>query len=638
MPEQLGRYQIAETIGAGGFAIVYRGHDTALDRPVALKELRPVLLQDKNWVQRFQREARTIARLDHQHIVPIFDVHHFNDRLFIVMRLVEGGSLEDLLVQQGPLPWDKVLEIITPIGQGLNYAHTNGVLHRDLKPANILIDAERGPMLSDFGLAKLLGEHSVSLTESGSIVGTPHYIAPEVWEGKGTTTQSDIYALGCILYEMITGEKIFKGETPPAVMMAHFKPLTLPAAWPAGVPAQISTVLKMALAQTPAERYLAATDMVAALHAISNGQPLPAVPSVVELPPPAPEPTPVTPMPAPPPVEPSLPTPTPLPAPVAAHRRGGCLTKATLITLALMVAIIIGVGSFCAAIGGSLGSNITSPLQTLSNLAASNIQISQPITETITIPVPAGEGAPRLEIEVAADKFTINSGITDALLQGTAVYNVALLKPKVVTTGQTLRLTHEGTSTDLFTLMVYDFIRTDIINQWELTLGTTPMVLLLSAGTAQGQVTLDEYAITDLTVTQGAASELDILFNQPNRVEMNTFEFNAGPIRRAALAKLANTRARRLNFTAATGDYTLDFSGELQNDMEVKMQGSASGVSLLVPAGVSARVIPDPEASLIDAAGSWQKSGREYVLAGSGPTLVINMSELNIEGTLKLRN
>lgn len=269
MPEQLGRYQIAETIGAGGFAIVYRGHDTALDRPVALKELRPVLLQDKNWVQRFQREARTIARLDHQHIVPIFDVHHFNDRLFIVMRLVEGGSLEDLLVQQGPLPWDKVLQIITPIGQGLNYAHTNGVLHRDLKPANILIDAERGPMLSDFGLAKLLGEHSVSLTESGSIVGTPHYIAPEVWEGKGTTTQSDIYALGCILYEMITGKKAAQGDSPPVVMMAHFSPLNLPETWPTGIPPSITAVLQTALARQPEKRYANAGKLTAALAALA---------------------------------------------------------------------------------------------------------------------------------------------------------------------------------------------------------------------------------------------------------------------------------------------------------------------------------------------------------------------------------
>lgn len=640
MPEQLGRYELLETIGAGGFAVVYRGHDTALDRPVALKELRPMLLQDKNWVQRFRREARTIARLDHQHIVPIFDVHDFNDRLFIIMRLVEGGSLEDRLVQQGPLPWANVLQIILPIGEGLRYAHTNGVLHRDLKPANILIDAERGPMLSDFGLAKLMGEHSLSLTESGAIVGTPHYIAPEVWEGKGTSPQSDIYALGCILYEMITGEKIFKGETPPAVMMAHFKPLTLPAVWPPGVPPQISLILKTALAQNPAERYPTAAAILADLRAIADGQTLAAVTPVISAPPVTAE-LPATPA-TPPPPEPAAPTPTPtaMPIPVSPppHPKGCCLVKTTFIMLGLGLAIIIGLASFCAAVGGSLGNNIDVPLQSLRDLVANNIRVGQTITETISIPVPAGEGVPRLEIEVAADKFSINSGAKDVLVQGVAVYNVNLLKPQIITTGQTVRLTHQGTTGDLLSLMVSDFVRTDIINQWDLTLGAAPMALSLSTGTAQGRVELADYAITDLTVSQGVASEFDLVFSQPNQTEMNTFEFSAGPIRRGMLAGLANTNARRLNFNSDGGDYMLDFSGEPQTEIEATMQGRANMLTIIVPAGGAARLIPGPELSLIDAAGSWQPAGHEYVITGSGPTLTLDLSSLELDGTLKLRN
>jgi serine/threonine-protein kinase len=268
MIKQLGRYEILEKIGEGGFAIVYRGRDTELDRLVALKELRAALLDDTTWVKHFRREAKTIARLDHPHIVTIYDVYEAEGRLFIVMRLVDGQGLEEMIDTQGRLPWSEAVKIITAVAEGLDYAHAQGILHRDLKPANILIDRERGPMLSDFGLAKLAGESSISVTAGGGIVGTPHYIAPEVWEGEGTTQQSDIYALGCILYEMLTGEKVFKGETPPAVMMAHFKPPILPKVWPESVPPGVTNVLKTALATRPADRYATAGEMVEALATI----------------------------------------------------------------------------------------------------------------------------------------------------------------------------------------------------------------------------------------------------------------------------------------------------------------------------------------------------------------------------------
>ncbi|MFC1975036.1 protein kinase [Chloroflexota bacterium] len=268
MIKELGRYEILEKIGQGGFAIVYRGRDTELDRLVALKELRPVLLDDTTWVKHFRREAQTIARLDHPRIVPIYDVYQTEGRLFIVMRLVNGPGLEELITSQGRLPWPEAIETITAVAEGLDYAHAQGILHRDMKPANILIDQERGPMLSDFGLAKLAGEHSMS--SSGDIVGTPHYIAPEAWEGQTATPQTDIYALGCILYEMLTGEKVFKGETPPIVMMAHFKPLTLPQVWPKGVPAGVADVLSTALANKPADRYATAREMVETLASLQK--------------------------------------------------------------------------------------------------------------------------------------------------------------------------------------------------------------------------------------------------------------------------------------------------------------------------------------------------------------------------------
>jgi serine/threonine-protein kinase len=266
MIEKLGRYEIIKEIGQGGFAIVYRARDTQLDRLVALKELRPMLTHDAAWVKRFHREARTIARLDHPHIVTIHDVYERQQRLFIVMRLVDGPSLEELIATRGRLAWTESVRIITAVAAGLDYAHSHDILHRDLKPANILLDPERGPMLTDFGLAKLVGEGSMSVTAAGGVVGTPQYIAPEVWEGEGTTRQSDIYALGCTLYELLTGEKVFPGETPPSVMMAHFSPLALPKAWPEGVPIGVANVLKTALAKEPDDRYQAAGIMVEALN------------------------------------------------------------------------------------------------------------------------------------------------------------------------------------------------------------------------------------------------------------------------------------------------------------------------------------------------------------------------------------
>jgi non-specific serine/threonine protein kinase len=269
MIEDLGRYKILEEIGRGGFAIVYRTQDTELDRLVALKELRPALLHDTEWVKGFKREARTIARLNHPRIVTIHDVIEVAERLFIVMHLVDGPSLDNLIAAQGRLPWSQAVEIITALAEALDYAHAQGILHRDLKPANILLDSKRGPLLSDFGLAKLVSEASTNVTAGGGIVGTPHYIAPEVWEGQGTTPQSEVYALGCILHEMLTGEKLFQGESPPAVMMAHFSSLMLPQTWPEGVPSHVVTVLEKALAKQPHDRYTMAGELAAVLSRLT---------------------------------------------------------------------------------------------------------------------------------------------------------------------------------------------------------------------------------------------------------------------------------------------------------------------------------------------------------------------------------
>ncbi len=258
------KYRVQSEIGVGGFGAVWRAVDTSLDRPVAIKILDPLLTRDAGWVTRFQKEARLMARLDHPHIVPVYETGEELGRLYIVMKLIEGPNLKQQLEAHGPLAWAEAVRIVADVAGALDYAHKNGIIHRDLKPDNIILGGG-GPMLTDFGFARLVGGHSLSLSMSGGIVGTPAYIAPEVWEGKPAEKGADIYALTCILYKMITGDTLFDGESTPAIMMAHFQPVSLPDAWPEGVPAGIAKVLETGLQREPAERYLTAGQLAQAL-------------------------------------------------------------------------------------------------------------------------------------------------------------------------------------------------------------------------------------------------------------------------------------------------------------------------------------------------------------------------------------
>jgi serine/threonine-protein kinase len=266
--QQLGKYQIHEELGRGGFGAVYRAVDTTLKREVALKVLNPALLHEEGWLARFRREAQVIAALDHPRIVTVHEIAEVNHRAFICMNLLRGPSLDQVLAERGALPWDETRRVMRQVLEALAYAHAKGVLHRDLKPANIVLDAEKGAVLTDFGFARLVGDTSLSLSVSGGLVGSPHYIAPELWHEQPPSPASDLYALGCVLYEMVLGRKAFPGETSPAVMMAHFQPLTLPTPWPEGTPPGIADVLRRLLAQEPEARYATAPDMAEALRAL----------------------------------------------------------------------------------------------------------------------------------------------------------------------------------------------------------------------------------------------------------------------------------------------------------------------------------------------------------------------------------
>jgi tRNA A-37 threonylcarbamoyl transferase component Bud32 len=268
MPQTLGRYTIRAELGRGGFATVYRAFDSSLEREVALKVLHPQLLTDRAFAQRFRREARALAGMRHPNIITVYEVDDVEGRLFIAMELVQGPSLAQAIAERGKIAWSEMLAILKPVCDALDYAHAQGIVHRDLKPSNILLDKERGALLTDFGFARIMGESSVSMSLSGGILGTPAYIAPEVWELEAARPAADIYALGCIVYEMLMGQVLFTGKTPMQVMRAHDQgPALSPApAWPQDAPAGVEAVLRQALARQPADRYPSASAMWQALN------------------------------------------------------------------------------------------------------------------------------------------------------------------------------------------------------------------------------------------------------------------------------------------------------------------------------------------------------------------------------------
>jgi serine/threonine protein kinase len=260
---QLGRYQIEAHLGTGAYADVYRALDTALKRTVALKVLKPMLLADEDAFARFVQEAQAAAGLFHPQIATVLDLGEAEGRFFLAMRYVDGVSLAQHIAENGPLAWDDALRITEQIADALGFAHGKGFIHRDVKPQNILISESEGAFLTDFGLVKAIA--SSGMTTTGSFLGTPHYMAPEIWQGVDVTPATDQYALACVLCEMLTGEVLYVGKTPPVVMAKHFQPPPLPESWPEKVPVNITDVLCKALTQDQQERYAGLDEFVTAL-------------------------------------------------------------------------------------------------------------------------------------------------------------------------------------------------------------------------------------------------------------------------------------------------------------------------------------------------------------------------------------
>ena len=203
----LGGCVVTELLGQGGMARVYRAHQTHLDRDVAIKVLPPYYASDQNFVDRFQQEARSLARLSHPHIVIVHDAGQDHGLLYIIMEYVAGGNLRDYMTQSISLR--EVTRIIREVAGALTYAHERGIIHRDVKPVNVLMDPSRRAVLSDFGIAKVMAT-SAAMTRSGAGVGTPEYMSPEQCRGVQVDARADIYALGVMLYEMLTGHTPFE--------------------------------------------------------------------------------------------------------------------------------------------------------------------------------------------------------------------------------------------------------------------------------------------------------------------------------------------------------------------------------------------------------------------------------------------
>ncbi|HLN61257.1 MAG TPA: Stk1 family PASTA domain-containing Ser/Thr kinase, partial [Symbiobacteriaceae bacterium] len=259
------RYRIGERIGGGGMALVYRARDEQLGRDVAVKVLRGQFGTDEEFIRRFRREAQNAASLSHPNVVQIFDVGRDDDQYFIVMELVEGQTLKELIQRQGPLPIAEAVRISAEILGALEHAHTNRIVHRDIKPHNILISRDGHAKVTDFGIARATTTDTV--THTGSIMGSAHYFSPEQANGQPTGEKSDIYSMGIVLYEMLTGTVPFTGDSPITVALKHIRDRVVPATQlNSEVPVELDEIILRALEKEPEDRYPSAAAMRQALE------------------------------------------------------------------------------------------------------------------------------------------------------------------------------------------------------------------------------------------------------------------------------------------------------------------------------------------------------------------------------------
>jgi Tol biopolymer transport system component/tRNA A-37 threonylcarbamoyl transferase component Bud32 len=272
--QSFGHYQILEQIGEGGMAVVYKAYDMHLERNVAIKIIRRDAFppnQLERILRRFEREAKSLAKLSHPNIVGVIDYGEHEGSPYLVMEYLPGGSLKLHLGK--PIPWKETVRLLIPIANALEYAHEHNIIHRDIKPSNILLTEKGQPMLTDFGIAKILENQDVeTLTGTGIGIGTPEYMAPEQWTGQ-TTAQSDIYSLGVVFYEMVTGRKPYEGDTPAEILLKQATdPLHRPKSYVPNLPDAIEKIILKALGKKANDRYEDMPALVNALEKVLDGK------------------------------------------------------------------------------------------------------------------------------------------------------------------------------------------------------------------------------------------------------------------------------------------------------------------------------------------------------------------------------
>ncbi|MGH2699653.1 MAG: Stk1 family PASTA domain-containing Ser/Thr kinase, partial [Actinomycetota bacterium] len=274
------RYRVVGLLGTGGMARVYRARDELLNREVALKVLNERLSSDPSFVERFRREAQNAAGLNHPNIVALYDYGDKDDRYFIVMELIEGRSLSEVIDEDGALMPERAAEIARDTASGLGRAHESGIVHRDVKPHNIMITKTGQTKVTDFGIARAVGgDAEATMTQTGMVIGTAAYLSPEQAQGNPVDARSDVYSLGCVLHEMLTGDAPFAGDTPLAIAYKHVRENPERASEVnSDVPDALDAIVMKAMSKNPDNRYADANEMAEDLDRFLAGQRVDATP------------------------------------------------------------------------------------------------------------------------------------------------------------------------------------------------------------------------------------------------------------------------------------------------------------------------------------------------------------------------
>ena len=261
-----GRYELFEKIGEGGMSVVYKAKDKLLNRYIAIKVLKPEFIRDHKFIESFRRESQAAASLSHPNIVNIFDVGQEGNIHYIVMELVEGRTLSDLIREEGPLPYPRVIELTKQIAAALSVAHKNQIIHRDVKPHNVLITSSGAAKITDFGIAKAVNSSTIVDTTGGGIMGSVHYFSPEQARGGYVDEKSDIYSLGVVMYEMLTGRVPFDGDNPVNIALMHINSeMVPPSKLIAGIPPALERIVLKATDKYQTNRFASADALIQAL-------------------------------------------------------------------------------------------------------------------------------------------------------------------------------------------------------------------------------------------------------------------------------------------------------------------------------------------------------------------------------------